>query len=106
MDNGIRNYGPGKFDTMLDAYVYKLSLHGCDDECGESDTTGWHGILRGIQVDGAFCDVGASADVNEDEKQFLREHSAGAIVSEDSQGFVTVEYFDNEDKREKAWSEY
>lgn len=35
--DGIRPYGPGKFDTILDAYVYSVSCDGgCDDECGDS----------------------------------------------------------------------
>jgi hypothetical protein len=38
---GIRPYGPGKFDTMLDAYVYDVSLDGgCDDEVGSVEENG------------------------------------------------------------------
>jgi len=59
---GIRPYGPGKFDTVLDAYVYELSLAGCDDEMGEDGR--WYGLLKGIQVDGAFCDASSAQGLN------------------------------------------
>jgi hypothetical protein len=35
--SGIRPYGPGKFGTIVDSYVYELSLNGPDDECGDVD---------------------------------------------------------------------
>lgn len=49
-ETGIRSYGPGKFDTILDAYVYDVSLNGADDECGESDSFGWFGMMKNGQT--------------------------------------------------------
>ena len=38
MTDTIRPYGPGKFSTILDSYVYQVSLEGgCDDEIGSVD---------------------------------------------------------------------
>lgn len=102
MEDTIRSYGPGKFDTILDSYVYQLSLAGCDDEAGDVAGPGWYGLLRGFEVDGAFSDVSASAELNEAEKDVLRS-SAGAIVAEDDLGFVSVEYFETREKLDAAW---
>jgi hypothetical protein len=100
----LRPYGPGKFNTMLDAYIYKLSLNGCDDETGSVDEIGeWYGLLKGIQVDGPFCDVAAAAELTDDEKQVLREHKAGCIVAADSQGFVDVTYYATRKALDKSW---
>lgn len=98
---GLRRYGPGKFDTMLDAYVYDLSLNGCDEETGESETTGWYGLLRGLLIDEPFLECTLTAA----EVDYVRAHAAGAIVSEDSQGFVHVEYFDTAIALDRAWQE-
>lgn len=102
--NQIRSYGPGKFDTILDSHIYELSLAGCDDETGESETSGWFGILRGLKCCPPFSDVSASWELNEAELAYLREHPAGCIVSEDSQGFVSVEYFKTEKALDKRWN--
>ena len=104
MTDEIRPYGPGKFDTMLDAYVYELSLHGCDDEQGSVSETGvWYGLFRGFTVGGPFSGV-PPARLNSAELDILRS-SAGCILSEDSQGFVSVEYFDTTAKLDDAWAE-
>ena len=47
MANGIRSYGPGKFSTVLDSYVYELSLDGGpDEEAGSVDEGGWYGFMN------------------------------------------------------------
>lgn len=102
---GLRRYGAGKFNTMLDAYVYELSLAGCDDQTGDVESTGWYGLLRGFDVDGAFSDVAGTAQLTADEVRYLRQHRAGAIVSADSQGFVHVEYFTSTRALDTAWQE-
>lgn len=97
--------GPGKFDYLIDEIAYELSLDGCDDECGDAETTDWFGILRGFQVDGAFADLCAEQAVkcNEADLAFLREHAAGCIMRCDNNGFVTVTWHSNEKSREKEW---
>ena len=103
----IRPYGPGKFDTILDSYVYSVSLDGgCDSECGSVDETGrWYGMMRGSlslsHADKRDCDY---FDLNSAERAELTKY-AGVIVSEDSQGFVSVEYFKTTEELDEAWSE-
>lgn len=95
--DGIRRYGPGKFDTIMDAWVFGQSLEGGpDDEVGESDTTGWYGYMKG-----PFTPE-AGADVNADERAFLKRQKA-AILSENSQGFVSVSYYTAAGEAKKAW---
>jgi hypothetical protein len=49
------SYGPGKFEGTADARIatalYDMVGDGaCDDECGESDTTGWMGLVGRFTV--------------------------------------------------------
>lgn len=100
MADNLRRYGPGKFTLMIDAYVYDLSLDGPSDECGQADTTGWYGLMEG-----ALYDLNApvhTADLTEDERTFLASVT-GAIVSENSQGFVYVEYYETAEALRTAW---
>ena len=104
MLNNIRSYGPGKFDTILDSYVYAVSLDGgCDAECGGVQSGGWHGMMRhghSIFRDHApFCEP-----LNDAERNALQS-CAGVIITEDSQGFVGVEYFDTMESLDDAWRE-
>lgn len=97
MSDGLREYGPGKFSLEIDAAVYDASLEGgADEEIGDVETTGWYGILRGA--------IDPPADATPEEKAFLAAQ-AGAIISEDSQGFVSVEYYESETELEDAWSD-
>jgi hypothetical protein len=101
----IRPYGPGKFNTILDSYVYSVSLDGgCDEEEGSISECGeWFGIMRNGRT--IFRDHDPMLEtLNEDEQEQLTA-SAGVVLREDSQGFVTVTYYDNTDALELAWSQ-
>lgn len=102
--DGIRGYGPGKFDTIVDSYVYDVSLSGCDEETGSVDETGrWYGLIRGhILPDPGESPLTGTA-LNDAETALLA-RSAGAILSEDSQGFVSVEYFTDMAKLDREWA--
>jgi hypothetical protein len=104
-----RNEGPGKFEggLVIDEVVYDLSLCGCDDECGDVQTTGWFGRLDGpFRSDGPFADISATAvaehALTSDELSYLA-GVAGAIISEDSNGFVSVAYFDDAEELSRVW---
>lgn len=104
----IRPYGPGKFDTLMDAAVYSLSLDGAnDDEAGSVEETGvWYGLVTlgansDVVVD-QHCDPGDP--LNAAEKRFLR-RQAGCVISEDSEGFVRIEYFEKEEDLMKFWGD-
>lgn len=100
----IRPYGPGKFNTILDSYVYSVSLDGgCDDEVGESETTGWYGLMRHGRT--IFRDHDPFLEsLNETEQKQLTE-CAGVIICEIATGFVFVEYFDAEDALNERWAQ-
>ena len=103
MEDNIRSYGPGKFSTILDSYVYQVSLDGgCDDEIGSVDEGGWFGLMRNGHT--IFKDHDPLLEtLNEAEREKLTS-SAGVILSEDSNGFVFVTYFDSEEQLDKEWS--
>src|SRR5688500_7390105 len=94
---GIRPYGPGKFSTMLDAYVYEVSLDGGDEEVGEADTTGWYGLLNGpIPYDPT------THALTEEEASELSK-AQGAILFVNSSGFVDVTYYSDKSDLLEAW---
>ena len=69
---------PGKFEACDDDRLAEvLSGLDCNEDCGEADTTGWYGLI------------------------LHRDH--GYIVSEDSQGFFSYDYYP---MRGMAQSEY
>ena len=43
---GIRSYGPGKFYTLLDSFLFEVTLDGRVDEEGSyGDSGGWYGLV-------------------------------------------------------------
>jgi hypothetical protein len=102
--DGIRAYGPGKFDTILDAYVYAVSLDGgCDDELGDVSENGrWYGVLRdGRSI---FRNHDPMLETLNEAEQEMLTSSAGVILSEDSQGFVSVDYYDTPEELDAGWA--
>ena len=98
----LRPYGPGKFDTMLDQYVYEVSLDGGGDASADAGTYHYELRRHGHTI---FRDHDPLLEsLTPDEQTYLTE-SAGCIVSEDSQGFVSVEYFDAMEDLDAAWAE-
>ena len=103
MRDTLRPYGPGKFHNMLDAYVYSLSLNGCDDETGDVGEVGhWYGLLKGFNAADISATATCDGAITPDEVAYLLRH-VGAIVHEDSQGFVSVDYHANIRALEAAW---
>ena len=104
MSDGIRPYGPGKFNTILDSYVYSVSLDGgADEEEGSVQDTGvWYGIMRNGRT--IFRDHDPLLETLTPEEQEQLTESAGVIITEDSCGFVYVEYFQSPELMETEWS--
>lgn len=101
----IRPYGPGKFNTILDSYVYSVSLDGgCDDETGDVAESGlWCGMMRNGHT--IFRDHDPSLEsLNDDEREKLTS-CAGVILHEDSNGFVSVSYYATDEELDAAWRE-
>ena len=98
----IRPYGPGKFSTVLDSYVYSVSLDGgCDEE--SSDGGEWSGVMRNGRT--IFRDHDPLLETLNTAEQEKLTSSAGVILREDSSGFVYVTYYDTADSLELAWSQ-
>lgn len=87
MAEEIRMAGPGKFEGgyLLNEKVHEAALEGVDAESGTVEERGWYGLLESL--DGVD-----TSELNEAEKEFLKEH-VGAILHEDAQGFVQIRYF-------------
>jgi hypothetical protein len=105
MANFIRPYGPGKFSTILDSYVYSVSLDGdCDEEEGSvSECGAWYGIMRNGRT--IFRDHDPLLETLNTAEQDQLTSSAGVILHEDSNGFVSVTYYDTDESLETAWSQ-
>ena len=102
-DNTIRLCGPGKFSTILDSYVYQVSLDGgCDDESADASASAWFGLMRNGRT--IFRDHDPLLEtLNETERDALCA-SAGVILTEDSNGFVYVDYYDTDAELDAAWN--
>jgi hypothetical protein len=101
MNNAIRSYGPGKFSTILDSYVYSVSLDGGADE---DATVGgsWYGLMRNGRT--IFRDHDPMLESLNEAEQDKLTACAGVIVREDSDGFVAVHYYDTNDALELDWN--
>jgi hypothetical protein len=101
---GWRSYGPGKFDSLVDSFLYAATLDGgADEEAGESETTGWNGLLEGnILKTARDYAVQQGEDLTEDEVAELRD-TAAVILTENSQGFVTVDYYTDAKEARAEW---
>jgi len=99
----IRPYGPGKFSTILDEYVYQVSIEsGCDDEESDEFSGEWVGMMRHGRT--IFRDHDPFLEkLNQAERDKL-ESCAGVILREDSNGFVYVTYYSTEAELDAAWN--
>jgi hypothetical protein len=96
----------GKFEggLIIDEYVHAASLDGCgetvgSDDGGESYTSVDGPLLRGD----TRLPNRADGELSADERSFLAIQS-GAIIYEDSQGFVSVTYYDDKEAYDDAWA--
>lgn len=90
-------YGPGKFEDNVQEYLYQLSLDGGGQEAGDQASSKGHATLLVLSPE---------------DRQELGEAGHGyeaaafVIVREDSQGFVTVETYQDEESAQAAFSKY
>lgn len=108
---GIRRYGPGKFNTILDSIVYSMISEGMGSEsCGDVSEVGFAAELIELGDDDAVKDAeriaaeSGDAPLTQEEKDRLTS-SVGAIMVENDQGFVTIDYYDDEKELDKDWEE-
>ena len=99
----IRPYSLGKFLTILDAYVYDVSLDGCDETIpAVGEGNGWWGIMRHGRT--IFRDHDPFLETLNEEERELLTSSAGVLIHENSQGFVYVDYCATEAELNRAWA--
>ena len=105
---------PGKFNDDLAAAIYAASLDGGpDEEVGSTmEAPGtWAGLMRDGRdlaraLEANEADPQTRVGVTAEELEFLRrEGSAGVIITERSDGFVDVAYYDDPAALEKDWRE-
>jgi hypothetical protein len=99
---------PGKFEgePRISEFIWDLSL---SDGGGLGDVEGFGYYQQFDLGPSAVDEIAAQAKENDveltvDEKYFIRSN-AGAIISEDNNGFVSVEYFWDKDLYERRWRE-
>lgn len=112
MSKGIRRYGPGKYNTILDSYIHSMVLEGMGGEsCGDVSEVGFAADSIELGDEEALKEVERIAAENNDtltqEEKSMVLDSYGAILVENEQGFVTVDYYDDEKEEEldKDWEE-
>ncbi len=108
---GIRRYGKGKFNTILDSIIYSMIGEGMGSEsCGDVSEVGFAAEMIELGDEDVVKEAEriaaerGDAPLTQEEKDRLTE-SVGAIMVENDQGFVTVDYYDDEDELDKDWDE-
>ena len=111
MSKGIRGYGPGKFNTILDSVIYDMIGQGMGHEsCGDVSEVGFFAESILLDDADALKDVEKAADesgdspLTEEEKELI-EGSYAAIMTENEQGFVAVDYYETKEEFESDWKE-
>lgn len=111
-EGGLRRYAhPGKFEGELHIaqYVWGLTMEGWGEGAGDVSEIGFYATAVGLGGDEAVEAVERLAkedgDVLTAEERKLIKESAGAIVRESDQGFVSVKFHDKEKDFDKAWKE-
>lgn len=97
----IRSYGPGKFNTLIDEAVHGLSLEGTDEELSE-EGFGYRALLRADTL--AEAVPFAKTPLNPEEVEFLT-NQIGAILTETSDGHITVDYYEDQEGLTAAWAQ-
>ena len=86
----LSSYGLGKFSLNVDAYIYAESA---DRETGDCEHGGWYGLYRGPFEPTA--EERAEFSLTPDDVEYLATLQ-GAILCEDSQGFVQGDHYDGQ----------
>jgi hypothetical protein len=104
---GIRGYGPGKFNSLLDSWAHTTALDGVDEEVSIDDGGGWYGLIR---INRPFRSAVKAEAKQENEKlnaaeKELLDTSAAVIFFERSDGIVETDWYENLEEAEQAWAE-
>ena len=104
-EKGIRSYGPGKFDSIIDSYAYDVGIDGIDEEVSIEDGGGWYGLLMlDKPAREAISQAAHNAeDELTDEEEDLLADSAAIVFHERSDGIVEVDWFDDKKAADDEW---
>ena len=92
MDGLLERREMSKFSSDADEFVWEISMDGGIEEFGSVDEGGWYGRIEFSNKDIAYLlPMGIEANF--------------AIISEDDQGFVSVEYFQDADQCQYEWEQ-
>jgi hypothetical protein len=94
---------PGKFEggLVIDEAIYDLCNSGMSD-ASEGDVQE-HGHAYELVRAPISLDESDAPDLTPDERAYLRSLGGGAILTENSQGFVSVTYYDTAEAVDAAW---
>jgi len=106
MPKGIRPYGPGKFNTLLDSYASTVTLDGGADEEAHTEGSGYYGFVR---LDHSFRGaVRDAAEENNDDltpaELTMLDTAVAIIFHERTDGIVESDWFDNMDDADEQWA--
>jgi hypothetical protein len=94
--------GNGKLADAVEA-LHQLSMNGCDDEAGDVNTTGFYCLLNA-----PFDFIQEDIDVDKRDVKAIRRRTGkdGCIIlEEDSNGFVTADWYKTKLSCTKAWDD-
>jgi len=101
--------GPGKFENSgaLGVLFYAIAGEGwTDEEAGDVSEFGrWYGLVRGPFILGDLARNFPKewSELDAEDHATLR-HAVGAIITEDTQGFVDIETYTSLKKLNKVWA--
>lgn len=107
--NGYRQYGPGKFGTYIDSWIYELSNEGGSSDVIEVNPGTGSGSYWMIEFGAVDAEEITRIAQEQDEMtptpEELSEVAAGkaAILYESSDGFVDVESYDTVSEAQTEW---
>lgn len=103
---GWRSYGPGKFNSMVDSFLYAAIMDGWGgDEVGDVEGPGAYTLMLGNVLEAAEHGAELSKDtLTQAERDEIKDDN-GIIMREDDQGFVSVDYYDSEATAREAWKD-
>lgn len=109
-ETGLRSYGPGKYDSIVDSYVHALDGEGWgSEELGDVSDFGWYGLMGPADA-GFLLEPDAVPRIAREEKDQLTLEEmkklrsvVGVIINETDTGFVHIEYFGSEKALKKTW---
>jgi hypothetical protein len=107
MLKGIRSYGPGKFDTIIDGYVYDFAIDGgVDEEESYPEGGGWYGLV--MLDDSAREAIRQAVHYTDDElteeEEDLLDDSEAIILFERSDGIVEADWFSSRKEALDEWA--